>query len=71
MARTEYFENHVEIEELTGPVPCKDSAFLDLTVELRPSHFEKIENAKCLDPAITTTNGNEIFGIKRKPGFKF
>ena len=32
MARTEYFKNRVEIEELTETVSCKDNAFLDLTV---------------------------------------
>jgi len=33
--------------------------------------LQKVDNAKCLDPTITKTDGNEIFGIKRKPGFKF
>ena len=32
MARTEYFENHEEIELMTETVPCKDNTFLDLTV---------------------------------------
>ena len=71
MARTEYFKRDKEMEELTETVPCKDNAFLDLTVEPRLNNLERIKNGKCLDPAITTTEGNGIFGIRRKPGFKF
>ena len=71
MARTEYFENHEEVEEITELVPCKDNAFLDLTVEQPDFMLRRIENAKCLDPLTTTIDGNEIFGIQRKPGLIF